>query len=106
MPALPATALASVPKPSDGSQAGNGAIIPIPTHKGPTLATPAVRSTDTPAAEDASGTRRQVPGKYGHGPDYTWLQGELDRLAQRLHTDGRPSYQAHVHQLGEILSGE
>jgi len=90
-PALPATALASAPKPGSIdlqqtlASAPGSAAAPQPSNaptKEAVDATPASRpvSTDVPTA---LAVRRQVPGAYGHAPDYSWLQGVLER-----HYDG------------------
>lgn len=50
---------------------------PIPGHRGPLVATPAVRTKPVPDAVPFAG--RKVQGTYGHAADYSWLQGVLDR---------------------------
>ncbi len=46
----------------------------------PTLpAVPAVRSSISPEVPATPALRRRVPGAYGHAPDYSWLQGVLDK---------------------------
>jgi hypothetical protein len=86
-PVLPATALASMQRPVDEKAPANGGpFMPIPPHTGPTLATPVSRSPEASAPADVPGSRRQVPGKYGHAPDYTWLQGVIDK-----------HYHGHIH---------
>jgi hypothetical protein len=73
-PPVPTPALAAARKPGDAARAVPA--VPVPTHSGAVPATPASRSAEPPAA---SGGKRAVTGKYGHAPDYTWLQGVLDR---------------------------
>jgi hypothetical protein len=88
-PALPGTALATAPKPGSVDQpalvsAPTSTATPAtnPSTKDAIGATPASRpgSSDVPTA---LAVRRQVPGTYGHAPDYSWLQGVLER-----HFDG------------------
>jgi hypothetical protein len=43
----------------------------------PLVPTEATAAAPTAPVEQA--VVRQIEGKYGHAPDYTWLQGELDR---------------------------
>jgi len=72
-PAAPETALASVPpKVPTAEPAGPTPCQPVPVRT-------AVRSSPSPQADAAPAVRRTVSGNYGHAPDYSWLQGVLDR---------------------------
>lgn len=88
-PTSPTTALASLRKPTENAPADKsiGAsrtpapTALIPNHQGPTTASPAVRSSATPGANETP-AHTPVAGTYGHAPDYTWLQGVLDKHYQ------------------------
>jgi hypothetical protein len=90
-PELPAVALASAPKsPASGSDgraspsrlATSGRMVnakPVAMAKQPLTASPAARTGNAAEASATPASRHVVDGVYGHSPDYTWLQGVLDR---------------------------
>jgi hypothetical protein len=96
-PTLPPTELASnpaapgaTPRPEFSTVAGKEPrpTAPVTTAaapKEPVQAIPVSRPQAPAEAPPAPPVPRQVPGTYGHGPDYTWLQGILVRQSQ-----GRP----------------
>lgn len=95
-PSLPAAVLASAPK-TLGSDWGDrmAAASPVadePEHQAPRQdRAPAVPVARPAAGGSVTGTpavRRRAPGRCGHAPDYTWLQGML-----RRHDDGRVELQ-------------
>lgn len=85
-PTAPTTALASLRKPAEktrpensiGSSRAPAPTALIPNHQGPTTAMPAVRASAAPVPNETS-PRTPVAGTFGHAPDYTWLQGVLDK---------------------------
>jgi hypothetical protein len=95
-PPLPADALAAIPKPLPqvpiNGPANENAVNhteppapkPSPFHtavrtKTPILAAPAVRSNDSPTPAPVLSGLGRVSGSFGHGADYAWLQGVIDR---------------------------
>jgi hypothetical protein len=68
-PAAPAAP--AVNRTHEAFATGRGDVVAQPTvrERGPTVATPAVRSTPAPAE----------PGIYGHAPDHSWLLGVIDK---------------------------
>jgi hypothetical protein len=80
-PPLPPTAYVSTP-PKTGpiaSQEVTMPAIPIPSHRGPVNAVPAVRSRERPEAPFGPPGGARAAGTFGHAPDYSWLQGVLDK---------------------------
>jgi hypothetical protein len=82
-PGLPPSAYASGARPVHPQLAGPipspGPTVPamtIPGHHGPVQAVPAVQSRLVPEAAPGG---RKADGLYGHAPDYTWVQGVVDR---------------------------
>ncbi|MCS6851635.1 MAG: hypothetical protein NZ700_10765 [Gemmataceae bacterium] len=72
--------------PSDGRPAHSGTaddsgptLQPIPGHRGPAPAIPAVQGRPSEGPPESRSAPHAVVGTYGHAPDYSWLQGELDR---------------------------
>lgn len=84
MPALPAIVLAARPAPRAPSPPEK----PLHLPETPPIANRPSPSVDAvPTARTASGgsvtatpaVRRTVPGNFGHAPDYSWLEGVLDK---------------------------
>lgn len=99
-PQLPATALAALPpderdrpaalglptgsvRPNESSaDAAPAASSPFRTagrSRGPVTATPAVRSSEGGETPVGPALERKVAGQFGHGDDYSWLQGVLEK---------------------------
>lgn len=98
-PAPPAVTVAKEPTPAPRELADAGPLLPaaaalLPaaaleppapqpapatTHQTPVPAKLTVEAPALPVPAEPPSTVRSVAGKYGHGPEYTWLQGELDR---------------------------
>jgi hypothetical protein len=89
-PAMPPQALASVQTlPQDLPETTASAAAPSPTPvpattavgtaREPVPAATASRIKDSAGAAALPAVRRQVPETFGHAPDYTWLQGVLEK---------------------------
>lgn len=62
-----------------GTPSGNSPFGLIDSNRKTVLVVPAVRTRPQPQPLGRTGLDRQVEGTYGHAPDYSWLQGVLDR---------------------------
>jgi hypothetical protein len=87
-PAMPPQALASahtLPEIRLGTGATAATPTPVPARtvagsaREPVPAATASRVKDSAGVAALPAVRRQVPETYGHAPDYTWLQGILER---------------------------
>jgi hypothetical protein len=70
-PVVPAVTVAATNRTHETFASGRGEVVaqPVGRERGPTVATPALRSTPAPAE----------PGVYGHAPDHSWLLGVIDK---------------------------
>ncbi|MFN4258879.1 MAG: hypothetical protein ACK4RK_06245 [Gemmataceae bacterium] len=83
IPAIPKDVLVHDSAPT-AKFANRATQAPVPIHPIPSASRPAegrlaIRSQPERDAGATASTRRQVPGKYGHAPDYAWLQGVVDK---------------------------
>jgi hypothetical protein len=80
-PVVPAAAIAAMPRRPEGAAADTLVQRPaLPGPGGPPVTAALAVNTRTTAEVNASPVgRRIVSGVYGHTPDYTWLQGTLEK---------------------------